>query len=111
MARRNAARSANRWGHDSKSSNPLWVIDTNVVRGTRKPGRTVAADTSRQLNVVIRAMLIIVVYIELLLVISSILNHANLLESVQQSVIIAGLVPKPLEIDTFDGAARAADSF
>jgi len=58
--------------------------------------RRVRTSLQRQINVVIRAMLLVVIYIEILLVINSVLNHSDLVESVQQSVIIAGLVPNGL---------------
>jgi cation-transporting ATPase E len=58
--------------------------------------RRVLTPLQRQINVVIRAMLLVVVYIEILLVANSVLNRVSLVESVQQSVIIAGLVPNGL---------------
>jgi cation-transporting ATPase E len=58
--------------------------------------RRVQTPLQRQINMIIRAMLLVVLYIELLLVINSVLNRTDLVESVQQSVIIAGLVPNGL---------------
>jgi cation-transporting ATPase E len=58
--------------------------------------RRVRTPLQQQINVVIRAMLLVVTYIEILLVINAVLNRTGLVESVQQSVIIASLVPNGL---------------
>ncbi|MFL5332431.1 MAG: HAD-IC family P-type ATPase, partial [Geminicoccaceae bacterium] len=50
----------------------------------------------REVNLVIRVILLLAVYIEILLVASSLVQNTALVESVQMSVVIAGLVPNGL---------------
>jgi cation-transporting ATPase E len=50
----------------------------------------------REINLVVRAALLIVVYMEFLLVLTSALHDVNLADSVENSTIVAGLVPNGL---------------
>jgi cation-transporting ATPase E len=50
----------------------------------------------REVNLVIRVILLLAVYIEILLIASSLVQNTAFVESVQMSVVIAGLVPNGL---------------
>jgi len=68
----------------------------NRLTASARAFRRVRTPLQRQINFVIRAILLVVIYIEILLVLTSLLNRVDLVDSVQQSVIIAGLVPNGL---------------
>ncbi|HEX9068464.1 MAG TPA: HAD-IC family P-type ATPase [Ktedonobacterales bacterium] len=70
-------------------------LANQITRGARQ-FRRMSTPLQSQINLVIRAVLLVVVYIEVLLVIDSVLNRNGLVQSVQQSVIIASLVPNGL---------------
>lgn len=58
--------------------------------------RRVLTPLQREINVVVRIALLIVVYMEFLLAVMSVLQHINLADSVANSTIVAGLVPNGL---------------
>lgn len=58
--------------------------------------RRVLTPLQREINLVIRIALLIVVYMEFLLVLMSLLQRINLPDSVENSAIVAGLVPNGL---------------
>jgi cation-transporting ATPase E len=55
--------------------------------------RRVLTPMQREINLVVRIALLIVVYMEFLLVVTSALHQINLADSVENSAIVAGLVP------------------
>jgi cation-transporting ATPase E len=58
--------------------------------------RRVLTPLQREINLVVRIALLIVVYLEFLLVLTSLLRQINLADSVENSTIVAGLVPNGL---------------
>jgi cation-transporting ATPase E len=58
--------------------------------------RRVLTPLQREINLVVRIALLIVVYMEFLLVLTSVLHQVNLADSVENSAIVAGLVPNGL---------------
>jgi cation-transporting P-type ATPase E len=58
--------------------------------------RRVLTPLQREINLVVRIALLIVVYLEFLLVVTSVLQRINLADSVENSTIVAGLVPNGL---------------
>jgi cation-transporting ATPase E len=58
--------------------------------------RRVLTPLQREINLVVRIALLIVVYMEFLLVVTSVLHQINLADSVENSAIVAGLVPNGL---------------
>lgn len=58
--------------------------------------RRVLTPLQREINLVVRIALLIVVYMEFLLVLTSVLNQINLADSVENSTIVASLVPNGL---------------
>jgi cation-transporting ATPase E len=68
----------------------------NQITAGARAFRRVLTPLQSQINLVIRIVLLIVVYFELLMVINSFLKRINLAQSVENSAIIAGLVPNGL---------------
>lgn len=68
-----------------------------ITRGARA-FRRLLTPLQQQVSQVIRMILLIAVYLELLLSIDAILNQVPLVESVKMSVVVAGLVPNGLFI-------------
>jgi cation-transporting ATPase E len=58
--------------------------------------RRVLTPLQREINLVVRIALLIVVYMEFLLALTSVLRQMNLADSVENSTIVAGLVPNGL---------------
>ncbi|MBN1137719.1 MAG: HAD-IC family P-type ATPase [Anaerolineae bacterium] len=58
--------------------------------------RRVLTPLQQQINLAIRVILVLAVYLELLLVIRNVLDNVPLVESVRMSVVIVGLVPNGL---------------
>ena len=58
--------------------------------------RRVLTPIQRETNLVVRIVLIIAVYFELLLLINSLLNNISFVDSVKMSIVVAGLVPNGL---------------
>lgn len=58
--------------------------------------RRVLTPLQREINLVVRIALLIVAYMEFLLVLTSVLHQINLADSVENSAIVAGLVPNGL---------------
>jgi cation-transporting P-type ATPase E len=58
--------------------------------------RRVLTPLQQEINLVVRIALLIVVYMEFLLVLTSVLNQINLADSVENSTIVASLVPNGL---------------
>jgi cation-transporting ATPase E len=68
----------------------------NQITAGARAFRRVLTPLQGQINLVIRIVLLIVVYFELLMVMNSFLKRINLAQSVENSAIIAGLVPNGL---------------
>jgi cation-transporting ATPase E len=68
----------------------------NQITAGARAFRRVLTPLQAQINLVIRVVLLIVVYFELLMVMNSFLKRINLAQSVENSAIIAGLVPNGL---------------
>jgi cation-transporting ATPase E len=68
----------------------------NQITAGARAFRRVLTPLQSQINLVIRIVLLIVVYFELLMVVNSFLKRINLAQSVENSAIIAGLVPNGL---------------
>ncbi len=66
-----------------------------VTSGARSP-RRVLTPLQEQINFVLRLVLLIAIYLEFLLVVYSIVHRIDLVQSVQNATIIAGLVPNGL---------------
>jgi cation-transporting ATPase E len=58
--------------------------------------RRILTPLQREINLVVRIALLIVLYVELLLIIKSVLQRINLAESVENATIVAALVPNGL---------------
>src|SRR5262245_29615908 len=68
----------------------------NQITAGARAFRRVLTPLQGQINLVIRIVLLIVVYFELLMVMNSFLKRINLAQSVENSAIIASLVPNGL---------------
>jgi cation-transporting P-type ATPase E len=68
----------------------------NQLTHSARAFRRTYTPLQREVNLVIRVILLLAVYIEILLVASSLVQNTALVESVQMSVVIAGLVPNGL---------------
>jgi len=66
------------------------------ITASARAFRRVLTPLQREINLVVRIALLIVVYLEFLLVITSVLQQINLGDSVENSTIVAGLVPNGL---------------
>jgi cation-transporting ATPase E len=68
----------------------------NQMTANARAFRRVLTPLQREINVVVRLTLLIVVYMEFLLVVTSVLQQINLADSVENAAIVAGLVPNGL---------------
>lgn len=68
----------------------------NQMTASARAPRRVLTPLQREINLVVRIALLIVVYMEFLLVLTSVLKQINLADSVENSTIVAGLVPNGL---------------
>jgi cation-transporting ATPase E len=68
----------------------------NQLTTSARAFRRTYTPLQREVNLVIRVIVLLAVYIEILLVASSLVQNTGLVESVQMSVVIAGLVPNGL---------------
>ncbi|MFN8532954.1 MAG: HAD-IC family P-type ATPase [Dehalococcoidia bacterium] len=68
----------------------------NSLTFSAKAFRRVLTPLQRKINLVVRVLLLVVIYFELMLVVNSVLAGTPILESVQASVVIFGLVPNGL---------------
>ena len=66
------------------------------MTASAKAFRRMLTPLQREINLVVRIVLLIVLYMEFLLVVASLFRHINLAESVENSTIVAGLVPNGL---------------
>jgi cation-transporting ATPase E len=66
------------------------------ITASARAFRRVLTPLQREINLVVRIALLIVVYLEFLLVVTSVLQQINLGDSVENSTIVAGLVPNGL---------------
>jgi cation-transporting P-type ATPase E len=66
------------------------------ITASARAFRRVLTPLQREINLVVRIALLIVVYLEFLLVVTSVLQRINLADSVENSTIVAGLVPNGL---------------
>jgi cation-transporting ATPase E len=66
------------------------------ITASAKAFRRTLTPLQREINLVVRIALLIVLYMEFLLVVTSLVRHINLAESVENSTIVAGLVPNGL---------------
>lgn len=70
--------------------------------------RRVSTPLQREINLVIRVILLVAIYVELLLAIDAVLDAAGLVASVQIAVVVAGLVPQGLILATAVAYAAGA---
>ncbi len=68
----------------------------NQLTASARAFRRVYTPLQQQINVIIQVMLLVAIFFEILLVISSQINHAPLVKSVEMAVVILGIVPKGL---------------
>ena len=68
----------------------------NQITASAKAFRRTLTPLQREINLVVRIALLIVLYMEFLLVVTSLTHDINLAESVENSTIVAGLVPNGL---------------
>lgn len=68
----------------------------NQVTAGARAFRRILTPLQTEVNLVIRVLILVVVYIEILLAASSYFNETPIVESVKMSVVIAGLVPNGL---------------
>ncbi len=68
----------------------------NQLAASARAFRRTYTPLQQEVNLVIRVILLLAVYIEILLAVSAVMNETPPLESVQMSVVIAGLVPNGL---------------
>lgn len=68
----------------------------NQITAGAKQFRRILTPLQQEVTLVVRIMLLVVVYLELLIVLNSVIQDINLGETVQQSTLIAGLVPNGL---------------
>ena len=68
----------------------------NQMTTSARAFRRTLTPLQREINLVVRLALLIVLYMEFLLVITSIVRDINLADSVENSTIVAGLVPNGL---------------
>lgn len=68
----------------------------NQITASAKAFRRTLTPLQREIYLVVRIALLIVLYMEFLLVVTSIVRDINLAESVENSTIVAGLVPNGL---------------
>ncbi len=68
----------------------------NQITASAKAFRRTLTPLQREIHLVVRIALLIVLYMEFLLVVTSLVRHINLAESVENSTIVAGLVPNGL---------------
>ncbi len=66
------------------------------ITASAKAFRRTLTPLQREIHLVVRIALLIVLYMEFLLVVASLVRHINLAESVENSTIVAGLVPNGL---------------
>lgn len=66
------------------------------ITASAKAFRRTLTPLQREIHLVVRIALLIVLYMEFLLVVTSLVRHINLAESVENSTIVAGLVPNGL---------------
>lgn len=72
----------------------------NQLTVSARAFRRVYTPLQRQINVIIQVMLLVAIFFEILLVISSQMNHVPLVKSVEMAVVIIGIVPKGLLLAT-----------
>jgi len=70
-------------------------LANQITRGARA-FRRVLTPIQKETNLIVRIVLLVAVYFELLLLVNTILNDIPLVESVKMSIVIAGLVPNGL---------------
>jgi len=68
----------------------------NHLTSEARAFRRVLTPIQQQINLVIRILLLVAVYFELILLIDTLLTNFQLVESIKMSVVIAGLVPNGL---------------
>ncbi len=68
----------------------------NQITAGAKQFRRILTPLQQEVALVVRIMLLVVVYLEILIVLNSVIKDINLGETVQQSTLIAGLVPNGL---------------
>lgn len=68
----------------------------NQMTASARASRRVLTPLQREINLVVRIALLIVVYMEFLLALTSAFRQINLADSVENSTIVAGLVPNGL---------------
>lgn len=69
---------------------------SNQMTASARAFRRVLTPLQREIHLVIRLMLVIVVYVEFLLTLTALIKHISLPNAVQQSTLTAGLVPNGL---------------
>jgi cation-transporting P-type ATPase E len=68
----------------------------NQITAGAKAFRRVRTPIQKETNLIVRVVLIIAVYFELLLLVNTLLNDIPIVDSVKMSIVIAGLVPNGL---------------
>jgi cation-transporting P-type ATPase E len=68
----------------------------NQLTTSARSYRRVLTPLQKQINLVVRVLLLIVIYLQFLLLVDTLLNHIAIVESVKMSVVIAGLIPNGL---------------
>src|SRR5581483_1349094 len=68
----------------------------NQITAGARAFRRVLTPLQEQISLVVRIMLLIVIYLEFLIALNALLKSLNLGETIQQSTLIAGLVPNGL---------------
>src|SRR5205085_8970665 len=68
----------------------------NQLTAGARAFRRVYTPLQKEINLVIRVLILVVAYFEILLSVSSYFNDVPIVESVKMSVVIAGLVPNGL---------------
>ncbi len=68
----------------------------NQITSGARAFRRVLTPIQKDTNLIVRVMLLVTVYLELLLLVNTVLTDIGLVESVKMSIVIAGLVPNGL---------------
>lgn len=69
---------------------------SNRLTASARAFRRVRTPLQRQVNLVVRVLLLIAVYIEILLIVNTIIEKTPLVEGIRMSVVVLGLVPNGL---------------
>ncbi len=80
----------------------------NEITAGARAFRRILTPLQRDIYLVIRIMLLLVLYFEFLLVLNSLFQHIDVVQTVQNSVIVAGLIPNGLFLSISVAYALAA---